>query len=633
MSDEKLINLNLKISKLTDIYLLKKPDLISLCISKQLKNTGTVENLRSRLSKYYKGVVELDDIEDTLTEKEKNTILTESFNNKIEINELLKEYDLAGDSSSESNNENSETPESRLNKLKQINNELNNKADKLSTQADSILDTSNQLYQNIINQNTNHDYNNINSGITINKKEHYYEDIELIKSNETQSNLNNTYFRIRTPDQPPIINKSKMVNNNMIIKPDSFSGQEDIKHFFKQYEKAGLINNWDNNDKVKFLSIFLKDTACTFLENLESIKEHWSWEELKNEFLKEFQPIGYTILLKTKLENRKQEDTESIMSFVTDIENLCRQVEKNMKEEDICTYILKGLKEPILNAISLHDNSNLGKIKENLKKYELMQFRINSRGPPGFNEYTEILNKQIMQVGKYSKDRVDELSAKIDQLTNSIKKVNFTNTNDRYDDKRVRDNSRNREDKTLNYDSDSDHYKYRNNSPHPNKSNYRSRESSASRYYKNTDKHNYYRDDSYDRKVNKQNDRYDRSQNRDRSYSRDRQTRDKNYYERETSYDRYSNRSRDNSRNRYYNNDYTRDEQKGGSDRSRKGNYNDEYNMKNDAKKQYIRGNSRDTTPVRYKGYHYEKEFDKVTCYKCNERGHYADKCTNPKND
>ncbi|KAL4088651.1 hypothetical protein QTP88_023740 [Uroleucon formosanum] len=148
----------------------------------------------------------------------------------------------------------------------------------------------------------------------------------------------------------------------------------------------------DNNDKITFLSIFLKDTAGTFLENLERIKVHWSWEELKNKFLKEFQPMGHANLLKTKLENRKQEDIESIMSFVTDIENVCRQVEKNMKEEHICTYILKGLKEPILNAMSLHDNSNLGKIKENLKKYELIQFRINSRGPPGFNEYTEILN-------------------------------------------------------------------------------------------------------------------------------------------------------------------------------------------------------------------------------------------------
>lgn len=89
------------------------------------------------------------------------------------------------------------------------------------------------------------------------------------------------------------------------------------------------------------MSIFLKDTANTFLENLENIREDWTWEDLKNEFLSEFQPIGYSILLKNKLENRRQENSESTTSYITDIENLCRQVNKNMNEEDICIYILK----------------------------------------------------------------------------------------------------------------------------------------------------------------------------------------------------------------------------------------------------------------------------------------------------
>jgi len=44
------------------------------------------------------------------------------------------------------------------------------------------------------------------------------------------------------------------------------------------------------------------------------------------------------------------------------------------------------------------------------------------------------------------------------------------------------------------------------------------------------------------------------------------------------------------------------------------------------------RENSRDKTPERYKGYRYEKEyFDRATCYKCNEKGHYADQCMNSK--
>lgn len=66
------------------------------------------------------------------------------------------------------------------------------------------------------------------------------------------------------------------------------------------------------------------------------------------------------------------------MIFVTEIENLCGQVEKNMKEEDICNHILKRLKEPVvLNDVSLRD-----KLKEYLKKNtNVLQIKINSRGP------------------------------------------------------------------------------------------------------------------------------------------------------------------------------------------------------------------------------------------------------------
>jgi len=238
---------------------------------------------------------------------------------------------------------------------------------------------------------------------------------------------------------------------------------------------------------------------------LEYIKESRSWAELKNEFLNEFHPTGYSVVLKTKLENCKQEVTESLMSFVTDIENLYRQVERNLKEKDICTYISKGLKEPVFNAISLHDNRSLIKIIENLKKFKLMQFRINSKGHTGFTEYTDILNKQISQVGKYSMDQVEELSAKIDQLSNSVKKVNFKNNStyrensyDRNSNRSFRHNSRNREVRE-------DHHKYRNNSPYPNSSNYRNRELSAKQINR------YNRNNGFDRNFNNQNDSFDNS--------------------------------------------------------------------------------------------------------------------------
>ncbi|KAF0692632.1 Retrotrans gag domain-containing protein, partial [Aphis craccivora] len=81
------------------------------------------------------------------------------------------------------------------------------------------------------------------------KREHnIYKDIE--SANKTESNLNTTFFRNSkfviesTPEKLHITNKnSKHKMEKMIIEPDSFSGQGDIKTFILQYEKAAQINN------------------------------------------------------------------------------------------------------------------------------------------------------------------------------------------------------------------------------------------------------------------------------------------------------------------------------------------------------------------------------------------------------
>lgn len=584
MNDEHIIALGKKITKLTDIYLQKKPELIELCKSKKLKSVGTVDNLRARLSRYYKGIVELDDIEETLSDQQKLKVQKDSTENRIDIKELLTQSNLS-DSSPETSNSASNRPKTSDNDLLKISNILENNANKLITQADQFLNTGSNLYQNNLEQIPNNNYNNLinldpNESTKI---EHIYEDIE--SPIKTESNLNTTFFsnsKFVIESTPKKFNN--LANQNprhkmekMIIKPDYFSGQGDVKHFFKQYEKAGLINSWDDSDKVKFLSIFLKGTAETFLENLENIKTQWTWVELKNEFLNEFQPIGYSILLKTKLENRKQEDTESIMSFVTDIENLCRQVERNMKEEDICTYILKGLKEPILNAISLHDNSTLKKLKENLKKYELMQFRVNSRSP-GLNEYTEILNKQVMQLNTETKDsnqEIKRLNTKLEGIDNYYKNKIDQLCTEMYNLKK--------HDKTVNF---GDRSRNRDKSPYPEKSDYKGRNNyrEKSPY---PDRYNDYKFRNNSREM---------SNNRDRSYSRDRKD----------SYDR----SRDTSRNRYNNRNR-------GNDENRK------QHSRDSSRERY----SRSTTPEKFNGR------ENIKCYKCNAKGHYANDCNYSKNE
>jgi hypothetical protein len=77
-----------------------------------------------------------------------------------------------------------------------------------------------------------------------------------------------------------------------MIKPDNISGNEDVRKYFKQYEKAADVNGRKDKDKVRFLSVFIKGAVNTILENLEDKHNNWTWNNLKQGFLDEFQPIG-----------------------------------------------------------------------------------------------------------------------------------------------------------------------------------------------------------------------------------------------------------------------------------------------------------------------------------------------------
>jgi len=499
LSDPKS-DLSIKINRATDIYVLKKDDLIKYCESKNLKSTGRSSDLRSRLGRYLKGILKSDDIKESVGKEQYAEIIKKSLAQKIDLEKLEKEAGIPETS-----------PESRiLTDVETQNKILNNQIEslKLFDQLNNSASSVTEKLDNILNSDELKDARDTEKHRTDNLINLYNTTID--PSTDLPNNLNKTF--------------KKMDNfKNMLVKPDKFSGEGDVKHFLKQYEKAATINNWDDNEKVKFLSIFLDNTASFFFENLEDKNTILTWDMVKAEFLNEYQPIGYDTILKTKLENRRQGETESVASYITEIENICRQLNKKMKEEKICTYILKGLKESVLQAISLHENNNLKELKTNLKKYELMQFRINSRSP-NINEYNEILNKHIMQINKNVNNRDDEINDLKKQLNELKLQINNTGKiNKSVNFSNARDRSYEREANYLGQKHD-----YRDKNPYLGRQNYRSRESSMNR--QNNRERSLSRDRQYER--------------RPREYSTDRD------YNRENSYISNNYGYRDNSRNR-----------------------------------------------------------------------------------
>lgn len=634
-------DLSISINTATDIYTLKKPFLIQYCENKNLKSTGTTTELRARLSRYLRGAITLEDVDDSLDVEKRNIILNNSITNKIDLKNLLKDAELS-DSSPDQKDSN-KNPSATCSTSLALYDNLNNSLNSFSNRVEKILGNSNKSDSNSQDQSTQLYQNTLihfEDSITSPKNsKHIYQEIVFNKDNSTnnQANPNLNTNSILPPPIPP--SKRRMNEKTLMIKPDNFTGTEDVRKFFKQYNKISDINEWNENDKLKYFSIFVKGTASTFLENLEDQKGNWSWKELEEIFLNEFQPIGHDTILQIKLEKRRQGENESTTSFLAEIESLCRQVNKHMSEKDICGYILKGLKNNILKSISMQDNNSLKNLKENLKKFELMQFRIKNK-KDDMSEYTEILNEQVLQLNQKTKDieiennelkrqikdsfsRDRENKININKLSDEIQKINLLrkrsvyfddnnkqkNNNRDYNENRGRSYNRNR-------DVDNDKREYRDNSPYP-----RWRNDSEERNYNKRDNspypsklyNRYYRDNSKDN-----------SYNRDRSYSRER----KNNYD----------SSRESSRDRSYDRDFKTYKHRDDQDRETRGNYKQYGKNKDEEKRytknrQYSRENSRERVPGKYREDRYAKESERVTCYRCNERGHYADNCKMPKND
>ncbi|KAF0708859.1 Uncharacterized protein FWK35_00027972 [Aphis craccivora] len=150
MNDEHFITIGIKITKLTDIYLQKKPNLIEACKSKQLKRDNRIRQHRRNF---------------------KRPIKTP---NRIDINELLIQSNLS-DSSPETSNSANNKPKTTANDLLKISKILGNNANKLIAQADKYLNTK---------QDPDNKYNNlINLDHTeTTKREHIYENIEITQN-------------------------------------------------------------------------------------------------------------------------------------------------------------------------------------------------------------------------------------------------------------------------------------------------------------------------------------------------------------------------------------------------------------------------------------------------------------------
>lgn len=229
----------------------------------------------------------------------------------------------------------------------------------------------------------------------------------------------------------PINNNKKieMNDNNKrpYFKPNKFSGSisDNIDSFLKQYNRAALINGWSDEDKTLFIAAFLEGPALIFFDNIQDEISDIKWVNLEENLRKEFEPIAQTEMIRLILEKRKQLEDEPTVAYINEAESLCRRIDKNMSQEEIVRNIMKGLRPNIARYIGILGNKNLNELKENVRKYEMIEFMITGHTVQTPSQFkNDIIQNQLNQIDNPIVEE-NKISNEIKELKQIIQKSLF----------------------------------------------------------------------------------------------------------------------------------------------------------------------------------------------------------------
>ena len=144
---------------------------------------------------------------------------------------------------------------------------------------------------------------------------------------------------------------SATVNLPSCLMPESFNGSGDFEDYLQQFETAALLSGWHSNQhdhRPKYFALRLRDNALHFYTTLS--------EDQQNDYdlLIETFRQNYTTnvdILKARLKAAKQQPDQDITTFLCDIRTLARRAYRDNPElidQMVLTSFVEGLKSPTL---------------------------------------------------------------------------------------------------------------------------------------------------------------------------------------------------------------------------------------------------------------------------------------------
>ncbi|CAF4633411.1 unnamed protein product [Rotaria sp. Silwood2] len=187
----------------------------------------------------------------------------------------------------------------------------------------------------------------------------YKENEKLIISIEKFRELFLQQFTIINPN-PDTINlllASELpitMTRELIRTPIYFFGLKDVVFdWLEKIERRFRMANWDDDNKLRYISIHLQDDAYKWW--IQASKKILTWHDFIKDITQAFTSAKMKELAFEQLRWYKQSVNQIITQYYGKILELCTRIDPDMPDSLKLQYLIAGVKESLKLHISLHD--------------------------------------------------------------------------------------------------------------------------------------------------------------------------------------------------------------------------------------------------------------------------------------
>ena len=142
--------------------------------------------------------------------------------------------------------------------------------------------------------------------------------------------------------------------------------------FIRTFERVAKALKWEDETKVDKFPNYLSGPGEEFYYiNVDCVPETQQvvdWDDLKELFLNHFMRGDYKSHLTRELRAHKKSDSETMIVYITAIQTICYDLDKNMSEEQIINYCLDGMDPEIASQIQIFNPTTVKELINYSKK-------------------------------------------------------------------------------------------------------------------------------------------------------------------------------------------------------------------------------------------------------------------------